>query len=194
MDPVTIVATVLTFAGAVCTSYERISKVVAVVQNAPNELAAIRSQAASINDVVADLKQTIEESDIREAIEKDKRALDHVEKLNRPLKEVQCTLTEVVDKLTNQTRPTTKEGHYKLRWRYYFSTSEWEQLQKRLTAHINVLNISMQGLLTYVSGFYTHPDQMLQPHLTPFPVFMYYLPLATAIETPQGPSAPMPNL
>lgn len=106
MDPVTIVATVITFAGAVCTSYERISKVVAVVQNAPNELEAIRSQAASINDVVADLKQMIEESDIRETIEKDKWALDHVEKLNWPLKEVESTLTDVVDMWINsQSKP-----------------------------------------------------------------------------------------
>lgn len=194
MDSVTIIATVVTFAGAVSTSYEEILKVVALVQNAPKEFEAIRFRAASINDVVANLKQALEERATCQVIERDKRALDSVRALDEPLKAVECTLDEVVDKLKKQTRPTTEEGHYKLRWRFYFSTSDWEQLQTRLTAYIDVLKLSMQGLLTCVSGFYSHPNPMLQPHLTPFPVFMYYSPLATTIETPQGPSAPMPNL
>ena len=158
MDPVTIITTVVTLAGAVCTSYEQISRAVAVVQNAPKELEAIRSRAANINAIVKNLKQAVEENAIHKAIEKDKLALDHVSALDRPLKDVECTLDEVVDKLTKQSRPTTTEGeHYKLRWRYYFSTSDWEQLQTRLNSHIQVLDTSMQGLTTYVFRPHTHP-------------------------------------
>ena len=174
MDPVTVVATVLTFAGAVCTSYERISKLVAVVQNAPKELEAIRSRAASINNVVTNIKQALEESAIRQVIEKDERALKNVGALDEPLKAVECTLDEVVDKLKKQTRPTTEGEHYKLRWRYYFSTSDWEQLQARLTTHSDTLGLSMQGLNTCVFGFYSHPNPMLPSHLTPYPATMYY--------------------
>ena len=173
MDPVTIIATVLTFAGAVCKSYERISKIVAVVQNAPKELEAIRSRAASIDNVVTNIKQALEESAIRQVIEKDERALKNVGALKEPLKAVECTLDEVVDKLKKQTRTTT-EGEHKLRWRYYFSTGDWEQLQARLTTHRDTLEFSMHGLNTCVFGFYSNPNPMLPSHLTPSPAIMCY--------------------
>lgn len=150
MDPVTIITTVVALAGAICTSYEQISRVVAVVQNAPKELEAIRSRAANINTIVTNLKQAVEESAIRKAIEKDELALKHVRALDGPLKDVECTLDEVVNKLTKQSRPATEGEHYKLRWRYYFSTSDWVQLQTRLNTHIQVLGTSMQGLNTYL--------------------------------------------
>ena len=155
MDPVTIITTVITLAGAVCTSYDQICRLVAVVQNAPKELEAIRSRAEIINATVTNLKQAVEENAIHKAIEKDKLAQDHVRALDRPLKDVECTLGEVVDKLRKQSRPTSEGEHYKLRRRYYFSTSEWEQLQTRLSSHIQVLGTSMQGLNRCVLG---HPS------------------------------------
>ena len=155
MDPVTVITTVIAIAGAVCTSYEQISKLVALVQNAQKELEGIRSRAESINSLVTNLKQALEESTINKAVEKDILALNHVKALDGSLKAVECTLDEVVDILTKQSRPTTGGEHYKLRWRYYFSTSDWEQLQTRLNSHIQVLGASMQGLNTCVFGF--HP-------------------------------------
>ena len=155
MDPVTLITSVITIAGAVCTSYEQISKLVALVQNAPKEIEGIRSRAESITTLVTNLKQALEESAIHRAIEKDKLALKHVRALDGPLKAVECTLDEVVDKLTKQSRPTSEGEHYKLRWRYYLSTSKWEQLQTRLNSHIQVLGASMQGLNTCVFGFHS---------------------------------------
>ncbi|KAK0508175.1 hypothetical protein JMJ35_009259 [Cladonia borealis] len=149
MDPVTIITTVVTLAGAVCTSYEHVSRLVAVVQNAPKELEAIRSRAATINSIVTNLKQALEESAIHKVIEKDKLALNNVTALDGALKDVERTLDEVVDKLTKQSRPTTEGEHYKLRWRYYFSTSDWAQLQTRLNTHIQDLGSSMQSLNTF---------------------------------------------
>ena len=155
MDPVTLITTVITIAGAVCTSYEQISKLVALVQDAPKEIKGICSRAASINTLVTNLKQALEESAIHKAIEKDTLALNHVRALDGPLKAVECTLDEVVDKLTKQYRPTSEGEHYKLRWRYYLSSSKWEQLQTRLNSHIQVLGASMQGLNTCVFGFHS---------------------------------------
>ncbi len=73
------------------------------------------------------------------------------------MKAVECTLDEVVDKLTKEYRPTTDGKHYKMRWRYYLSSSHWEELQARLTLHIQILGASMQGLNTYVFGLYFYP-------------------------------------
>ncbi len=156
MDPVTLITTVITIAGAVCKSYEQVSKLVALVRSAPKELEEIRSRAASINSLVANLKLALQESAILKVIEKDELALNHARALDRLLKAVECTLDEVVDKLTKQYRPTTEGKHYTLRWRYYLSTSNWEELQKRLNSHIQVLGASMQGLNTCVFGLYPH--------------------------------------
>ncbi len=156
MDPVTLITTVITIAGAVCTSYEQISKLVALVKNAPKELEGIRLRAENINNLVTNLKQALEDSAIHKAVKKDTLALNHVRALDGPLKAVECTLDEVVDKLTRQSRPTTGGEYYKLRWRFYFSISDWEQLQTRLNSHIQVLGASMQGLNTCVFGFHSH--------------------------------------
>ena len=156
MDPVTLITAVITIAGAVCTSYEQISKFVAVVHNAPKKLEAVRSRAASINGLVTNLKQALEESAVRKVVEKDKPAFNHVRALDAPLKAVEYTLDEVVDKLKKQSRPATQGDHYKLRWRYYLSTSDWKQLQTRLNVHVQDLGASMQGLNTCVFGLYPH--------------------------------------
>ena len=157
MDPITLITTVISIAGAVCKSYEQLSKLVALVRNAPKELEGIRSRAASINSLVANLKLALQESAILKVVEKDELALYHARALDGPLKAVECTLDEVVDKLTKQYRPTTEGKRYTLRWRYYLiSTSDWEELQKRLTFHIQVLGASMQGLNTCVFGLYPH--------------------------------------
>ncbi|KAL9607951.1 MAG: hypothetical protein Q9167_007189 [Letrouitia subvulpina] len=148
MDPVTLITAIITIAGAVCKSYEHISKLLALIRNASKELGEIHSRAGSINSLVANLKQALEESAIRKVIEKDELAFNHARALDGPLKAVECTLDEVVDKLTKQYRPTTDGKYYKMRWRYYLSTSHWEELQARLTLHIQILGASMQGLNT----------------------------------------------
>ncbi len=65
MDPVTLITAVITIAGAVCKSYEQISKLVALVRNASKELGRIHSRAGSINSLVENLKKALEESAIR---------------------------------------------------------------------------------------------------------------------------------
>ena len=150
MDPITLTTTVITLAGAVCKSYEQISRFMTHVRNASKELEGIHSRAESIDSLVANLKQALEESAIRKVIEKDKLALSHVRALDEPLRAVECTLDEVVDKLIKQYRPTTDGKQYKIRWQYYLSNSDWKELQARLNLHIQVLGISMQGLNTYV--------------------------------------------
>jgi len=56
MDPVSLTATVITIAGAVCKSYEQISNCVTLVRNASKDLEGIRSRAGSINSLVTNLK------------------------------------------------------------------------------------------------------------------------------------------
>ena len=193
MDPVTLTTTIITIAGAVCKSYEQISKLVTLVRNASKELEGIRSRAGSIDSLVANLKQALEESAIRRVIEKDELALKHVRALDGPLKDVESTLDEVVDKLTKQYRPTTNGKHYKIRWQYYLSHSDWKDLQERLNSHIQVLGVSMQGLNTYVFGLCPPLIPNARAMLTAFQVLMYYVSSAPLAKTPQEPSVPMPN-
>ena len=152
MDPVTLTTTVITIAGAVCKSYEQISKFVTLIRNASKDLEGTHSRAKSISHLVANLKQALEESAIRKVTERDQLALNHVKALEEPLKAVECTLDEVVDKLTKQFRPSTKGKHYKVRWQYILGSSDWKELQERLSSHTQVLGASMQGLNTCVSG------------------------------------------
>ena len=156
MDPITVATTVITVAGAVCKSYEQISKFVTLVRNAPKGLEGIRSQAESINNIVLNLKQALEENTTRKVIEKDDLALKHARALQGTLEAVESTLDEVVDKLTKQYQPTSDGKQYKIRWQYYLSGSSWEELQARLTFHIQVLGTSMQGLNTCVSSRCTY--------------------------------------
>ena len=149
MDPVSLTTSVITIAGAVCKSYEQISRLVSLVRNASKELEATRSRAKTVDTLVANLKQALEESMIRKVVEQDQLALNHVEALNRPLKDVEATLDEVVDKLTRQYKPTTDGKQYKIRFKYYLSASDWKDLQERLNSHIQTLGASMQGLNTY---------------------------------------------
>ena len=158
MDPVSLTTSVISIAGAVCKSYTQISKIVTLVRKASKRLEGIRSRAESINNLVANLKQALEESAIRNVVEKDDKALNHVRALDGPLKAVECTLDEVLDKLGKQYRPASDGKHYKIRWKYYLSTSDWEELQASLNSHVQVLGASMQGLITCVLG--------LCPHLT----------------------------
>ena len=194
MDPVTLITTVITIAGAVCKSYEQISKFVTLIKSASKELEGIRSRAGSINVLVANLKQALEENAIRKVIEKDELALKHVKALDEPLKAVEGTLDEVVDKITRQYRPSTSGKHYKIRWQYYLSTSDWEELQTRLSFHIQVLSASMQGLNTLVLGLYPHLTFVTMQSLIMIQVFMYYASLASQAETQQGPFAHTLNL
>ena len=150
MDPVSLTATVIPMADAVCQSYEQISKLMVLVRNKSKELEAIQSRAAIIKSLVANLQQALEESVIRKVIEQDEVALTHARALDEPLKAVRCTFDEVVDKLQKQYRPATDGKYHKIRWRYYLSTSDWQQLQKKLDFHIQVLSSSMQGLNTCV--------------------------------------------
>ena len=153
MDPITLTTTVIALAGAVCQSYEQISKLVTRIRNASKELERIRSRAGSINGLVLNLKRALEESTIRKVIEKDKLALSHVEALDEPLKAVECTLDEVVEKIRKHYRPSNDGEHYKVRWKYYLGASSWEDLQDRLDSSIQTLSASMQGLNTCVSGY-----------------------------------------
>ncbi|KAL8783802.1 MAG: hypothetical protein Q9195_009269 [Heterodermia aff. obscurata] len=149
MDPVTLTTAVITLAGAVCKSYEQISKLVTRIRNASKELERIRSRAGSVNSLVLNLKLALEESAIRKVIERDKLALSHVEALDVPLKAVECTLDEVVEKIRKYYRPSKGGKQYKVRWKYYLSTSDWEDLQDRLDSSIQILGASMQGLNTF---------------------------------------------
>ncbi|KAF2235390.1 ankyrin [Viridothelium virens] len=149
MDPVTVTTSVIAIASAICKSYEQISGFVTLVRNAPKELEGFRSRAESLNSLVANLRQVLEEGPIRKVIEKDELALSHVNALDVPLKAVECTLDEVANKLTSQFRPASDKKHYKIRWQYYFSTSDWKDLQARLDGHVQVLSVSMQGLNTF---------------------------------------------
>ncbi|KAI9660712.1 MAG: hypothetical protein M1821_010064 [Bathelium mastoideum] len=148
MDPLSVTASAIAIAGAICTSYEQISKFVALVRNAPNQLEGLHSRAGTLNSLVANLKQALEENAIRKVVEQDELALSHVRALDTPLKAVEHTLNEVVDKLTSQYRPTTDKKAYKIRLKYYLSTSDWKDLQARLNLHVQVLSASMQGLNT----------------------------------------------
>ena len=193
MDPFTLTTSVITIAGAVCKSYEQVSKLVKLVRNASKKLEGIRSQAESLDDLVANLKQALEEGAIRKVIEKDKLALSNVQALDRPLKAVKCTLDEVVDKLTKQYRPTSDGKHYKIRWQYYLSTSSWEVLQARLERDVKNLSTSMQSLNTCVFRLCPHLTLHATTLLTPFQALMCYASSATQARTPRKFSAPMPN-
>ena len=151
MDPVSLITTVITLTSAVCKSYEQISKVVTLVRNAPKELEAVRSRADSVNTTVGNLKEVLEERTIRSVIEKDRLALKHVNALGKPLKDVERTLDEVATKLAKQYRLSGSGKRYKVRWQYYFTASDWQQLQARLRSHLEVLSLSMQGLDMFAS-------------------------------------------
>lgn len=193
MDPVSLTATVITIAGDVCKSYEQISSYVTLVRNASKDLEGIRSRAGSINSLVTNLKQALEESAIRQVIEKDELALNHVKALDVPLKDVEGTFDEVMDKLTKQYRPTTNGKNYKIRWQYYLRGSDWEALQAKLNDHIQVLNVSMQGLNTLVLGLCHRLISNASTVLASFQALMSYASSAPPAKTPQEPSAPMPN-
>ena len=150
MDAVTLTTSVITIASAICKSYEQISKLVERIRNASEELGRTRSRAESVNSLVVNLKRALEESAIRNVIERDRLALGHVAALDKPLKAVECTLDEVVEKITRHHRASYDGKQYKVRWRYYRSTSDWKHLQERLGVSIQDLNASMQGLNTYV--------------------------------------------
>lgn len=150
MDPVTIITAIITVAGAVCKSYEQISKFVTNVQNAPKVLEGVRSRVGTIQSLVMNLKLALEETVIRRVIERDVLAFKHVEALSEPLCAVEGTLDEVVVNLTRQYKSTGDRKGYKVRWRYYLAISDWDELQARLSFHIQVLSASMQGLHTCV--------------------------------------------
>ena len=191
MDPVTLTTTVIAIAGAVCKSYEQIAKLVTRIQKASKELERIRSRAENINSLVINLKRALEESAIRKVIERDKLALSHVEALDGPLKAVECTLDEVVEKITEHYRPSKGGKHYKVRWKYYLSTSDWEDLQERLDFSIQILGASMQGLNTCVC-----PSPAFERYtvLILLQAFTYYASSVLPAKIPPAHSAPMPNL
>ena len=151
MDPISLITTIITLTGAVCQSYEQVSKVVSLVRNAPKELEAVKSRADSVNTTVGNLKEVLEESTIRSVIEKDRLALKHVNALGKPLKDVERTLDEVAAKLAKQYRLSGNGKQYKVRWQYYFTASDWQQLQARLRSHLEVLSLSMPGLDMFAS-------------------------------------------
>ena len=155
MDPVSVITTVITLTGAVCKSYEQVSKVVTLVRNAPKELEAVKSRADSVNTIVENLKAVLEESTTCSVIEQDKLALKHVNALGKPLKDVERTLDEVAAKLAKQYRLSGNGKQYKVRWQYYFTASDWQQLQARLSSHLDILSVSMQGLHMFVSSCIT---------------------------------------
>lgn len=162
MDPVSLITTVITLTGAVCKSYEQVSRVVTLVRNAPKELEAVKARADSVNTLVGNLKEVLEETSIRSVIEKDRLALKHVNALGNPLKDVERTLDEVSAKLAKQYRLSGNRKQYKVRWQYYFTASEWQQLQARMSSHLDVLSLSMQGLDMFVPSSIT--AQRLNAH------------------------------
>ncbi len=65
MDPISLITGIISIAATICKSYEQITQLVTLVQNASKELEAIRSQAESINSLVTNLQQALEETTIR---------------------------------------------------------------------------------------------------------------------------------
>ena len=149
-DPLTLTTAIITIAGAVCKSYDEISKIVTLVRQASKEVEGIQFRASSINSIVLNLKQALEEATIRDVIGKDALALKHVEALDQPLKATQSTLGDVLGMLNKQYKLASNGKTYKVRWQYYLNTSDWVVLQSRLRDHIQVLGTSMQGLNTSV--------------------------------------------
>ena len=150
MDPLTITTAVITIAGATCKSYDQISKIVSLIRQAPKEVEAIQSRAGSINSIVVNLKEALEETAIREVVVRDALALKHVKALDEPLHAACSTLDEVLERFKKDYKHTNDGQTYKIRWQYYLNTSAWVALQARLRDHIQVLNTSMQGLNTSV--------------------------------------------
>ncbi|KAL8912551.1 MAG: hypothetical protein Q9172_007485 [Xanthocarpia lactea] len=148
MDPLTVITAVITIAGAVCKSYEKISKFVTNVRNASKVLEGVRSRAWTIQILVLNLKQALEETAIRKVVEMDLLALQHVRGLDEPLRAVGCMLDQVLNGLTRQYKPTRDGNHYKIRWRYFLNSREWDEMQARLGSDIQALGASMQGLNT----------------------------------------------
>lgn len=150
MDPLTVTTAVITIAGAACKSYDQISRIVTLIRHAPKEVEAIQSRAGSINSIVLNLKEALEETAIRNVIVKDGLALKHVKALDEPLHAACSTLDEVLELLGKDYKRSGDGKTYKIRWQYYLNTSAWVALQARLRDHIQVLNTSMQGLNTSV--------------------------------------------
>lgn len=150
MDPLTVITAAITIAGAVCKSYEQISKIVTNIRNASKVLEGVLSRVRTIHILVMNLKQALEEAAIRKVVETDTLALKHVKALDEPLRAVGCMLDEVINNLTRQYTPTSDGKLYKIRWRYFLKTTEWDEMQARLGSDIQALGASMQGLNTCV--------------------------------------------
>ena len=85
MDPLSITIAVVTIVGGAAASYEEITSFIDAINRAPKEVEDIRTDSGNIYNIISNLRDALEEGEIRDVISIDNLAQKHVRDLERPL-------------------------------------------------------------------------------------------------------------
>lgn len=148
MDPLSITASVIAIAGAVTASYKEIATFIEDVKAAPKEVGAIRSLVLNAQNVTSNLRDALEEREIRIVVEDDALARKHVKDLRGILDDTKTILDKVTIKMHEHFRSTGRGKEYKFRVQWWKAKEDFQRLLELLQQNKETLSMSMAGLNT----------------------------------------------
>lgn len=135
MDPLSIIASIISIGGAVVSSAQGLYKLVQSVRDAPQELTAISNNVHSFYLIVLNLQTALDEDAIRDVVRDDEAMLKMVSDLKDPLKSCSELLGQLMQKIQSRLKPTSdgkgmRFGSVDVKW--YFAKKEVNDLMGRL--------------------------------------------------------------
>lgn len=156
MDPLSIIAGVVSIACAACSASQKIFKLVDSIKGGPEQIHAIARDADAFYTIIYSLQVALEEENIRLVVSEDPSLMQMIENLRRPLSNCQVVLGQLMVKIESRTKPAAdgrglRMSKRDLKWAFYAKT-EVKTLMKRLEATKSTLDNGLGAVITYVES------------------------------------------
>ncbi len=134
-DPLSIIASVCSIAGAAIFSYQALSDMVEGIRNAPEEITSLSRDSHSFYNTVRSLQSTLQRQDITDKIMDDPDLMAAVANMGEPLGHCSTLLGQLLVKVQAHMKPNDTGGGFKISsvdFAWYFTTkNEVKELADR---------------------------------------------------------------
>ena len=155
MDPLSVIAGVVSIASATCSASQALFKLVDNIKGGPEQVQAISRDAHAFYSVIFSLDLALQDRDFRSIISDDPSLVQLFENFRRPLSNCQAVLGQLMIKIEPRIKPTSDGRAFRInkldiKWAF-FAKNELKELMTRLEATKSTLDTALGSITTYIS-------------------------------------------
>ena len=163
MDPLSIIAGVVSIAAAACSGSQALFELVEDIKSGPEQIHAIARDAHALNSIVSSLHIALRHKDMPLIVSDDADLVQMIANLGPPLSSCQAVLCQLMVKIEAHVKPASDGRGFRmskrdLKWSFYAKT-EVKNLTTRLEATKSTLDNALGAVNTYVGRFYIDEER-----------------------------------